>query len=201
MANLIIENTGLDHVYPDGVPIVETEIIMTDVYKKVTRMSSLAVLADPYFSRHTNSQKFFSELHPEGDRITRDFLEEGAREILPAFQPLQRWIPEVAVTAGTAPRFEFDSSGKIIYRWQNMDSRPDDYKLDYTSLTNFDTRPDNKNAENVKKYVQDALEDYVLMQLYRAIGYDKKYMDYFKSYEQNRSFVAFWAKNDTSLLR
>lgn len=201
MANIPIENTGLDHIYPDGVPIVVTEVLISDIYKKVSKVSSLAVLADPYFGKHTTAQKFFSELHPEGDRITKEFLEEGAREILPVFQPLQRWIPEVAVVAGTAPRFEFDSSGKIIYRWQNMDSRPDDYKLDYTSLTNFDTRLDNKNAENVKKYVQDALEDYVLMQLYRAIGYDKKYMDYFKSYEQNRSFVAFWAKNDTSLLR
>lgn len=201
MANLIIEGTGLEHVYPDGVPVIVTEILIADVYKKVAKVSSLAVLADPYFEKRSSAQKFFSELHPEGDRITKEFLEEGAREILPVFQPLQRWIPEVAVVAGTAPRFEFDSSGKIIYRWQNMDTRPEDYKLNYTSLTNFDTRLDNKNSENVKKYVQDALEDYVLMQLYRTIGYDKKYLDYFKSYEQNRSFVAFWAKNDTSLLR
>ena len=201
MANLIIENTGLDHLYPDGVPIVETKILLTDVYKKVTRMSSLAVLADPYFTKHTNAQKFFSELHPEGDRLTKDLLEDGAREILPVFQPLQRWIPEVAVTAGTAPRFEFDSGGYIIYRWQNMDTRPEDYKLNYTSVTNFDDRIDNKVTENVKKYAQDALEDYVLKELYRAIGYDKKYIDYTRSYEQNRQYVAFWAKSDTSLLR
>lgn len=203
MANLTIENTGLDHLYPDGVPIIETKILITDVYQKIARMSSLAVLADPYFSKHTNAQKFFSELHPEGDRITRELLEDGAKEILPVFQPLQRWIPEVVVTAGTAPRFEFDTdgNGKIIYRWQYMDSRPEDFKLNYTSMTYFDTRIDNKNAENVKKYVQDALEDYVLKELYRAIGYDKKYIDYNRSYEHNRQQVAFWAKNDTSLLR
>lgn len=201
MADLIIENTGLDHLYPDGVPIIVTEITMTDVYKKVTRMSSLAVLADPYFEKRTPAQKFFSELHPEGDRITKDLLEDGAKDILPVFQPLQIWIPDVAVIAGTAPRFEFNNAGKIIYRWQNMDTRPEDYKLNYTSITNFDNRIDNKIAENVKKYLQDALEDYVLKELYRAIGYDKKYIDYSRSYEQNRAYVAFWAKSDTSLLR
>lgn len=201
MANLIIENTGLDNLYPDGVPIIETKILITDVYKKVSKVSSLSVLADPYFSKHSAAQKLFSELHPEGDRITKEWLEEGAREILPVFQPLQRWIPEVAETEGTAPRFEFDSLGYIIYRWQNMDTRPEDYKLNYTSLTLIDTRIDNKNAENVKKYLQDALEDYVLKELYRTIGYDKKYIDYSRSYERNRQYVAFWAKNDTSLLR
>ena len=41
MANLIIENTGVDHVYPDGVPIVVLEIVMTDIYKRVARVSSL----------------------------------------------------------------------------------------------------------------------------------------------------------------
>jgi len=171
MANLIIEDTGLDHLYPDGVPIIETEIVMTDVYKKVTKKSALSVLADPYFSKHSNAQKFFSELHPEGDRLTKELLEDGAREILPVFQPLQRWIPDVAATAGTAPRFEFDTdgNGKIIYRWQYMDSRPEDFVLNYTSMTYFDDRIDPKNAENVKKYLQDALEDYVLKELYRAI--------------------------------
>ena len=201
MANLIIEDTGLDHLYPDGVPIIETEIVMTDVYKKVTKKSALSVLADPYFSKHSNAQKFFSELHPEGDRLTKELLEDGAREILPVFQPLQRWIPDVAATAGTAPRFEFDTLGKIIYRWQNMDTRLEYDKLNYTSNTLFHDRIDPKNAENVKKYLQDALEDYVLKELYRAIGYDKKYVDYTKSYEHNRQQVAFWAKSDTSLLR
>lgn len=201
MANLIIVDTGLDHLYPDGVPIIVTEILMTDVYKKVTKKSALSVLADPYFSKHSNAQKFFSELHPEGDRLTKELLEDGAREILPVFTPLQRWIPDVAVIAGTAPRFEFDTLGKIIYRWQNMDTRLEYDKLNYTSNTLFHDRIDPKNAENVKKYLQDALEDYVLKELYRAIGYDKKYVDYTKSYEHNRQQVAFWAKSDTSLLR
>ena len=63
MANLIIENTGVDYLYPDGVPIAEVSIAITDIYKKVARLSALAVNGDPYFSRHTKSQKIFSELH------------------------------------------------------------------------------------------------------------------------------------------
>jgi len=438
-ANLITSNTGLEHLYINGVPIVETEIAISDVFKKVARISSLAVQADPYFNKHTNAQKMFSEFHGEGDRITKMLLEEGAKDVLPVFQPLQRWIPEgvydvknvdysytgrtgnfswnnpkypggntllsikVCCTKGNgdvtfyvnyvqlgtvtlptstgadetfftydlsawlggtgitytnycylqnlrnanlpdlvevrvsnasvdfeydviietieydgitwvklladassvkiptvrdnilvnylyqsfswsnvsglkvygvtlnklagnafatintnlgagtkryvgatssgedftsetsdilsveviiedasedfryalvieigvpdlipSPRFEFDSSwntGKIIYRWQNMDSRLPEQKLDYTSATYFDTRIDTNNFDNVKKYLQDALEDYVLKELYRAIGYDKKYVDYNRSYENNRRNVAFWAKNDTTLLK
>lgn len=411
---LQIENTGLDHLYVNGVPVVEAEITITDIYKKVARLSSLAVQADPYFNDKSGAQKLFSELHGEGDRITRDILEEGARKILPVFQPLQRWMPEgeyaakavnylsedevtnflwnnpdvsnnivnsidVECVAGSAtvefyangsllgsadlpeagnvsysfsentrnnnptttvecrlvgdvgflynvtvrtteydgigwkkalttatevkyptvndeilvsklisafswsninsvdvhgvivkrltgsanvtinannvtgtqrflddstigedyqnssdaittieilledasddfsydliintgvldtlpsPRFEFDSlwnSGKIIYRWQNMDTRDSDQKLNYTSLTSIDIRIDPNIFDNVRKYLLDALKDYVLMELYRAIGYDKKYIDYKKTYNENRQQVAFWAKSDTSL--
>lgn len=92
--NLQIVNTGLDGCYINGIPIVEASIDINEVYKKVARISSLAVQADPYFSRHTQAQKIFSELHGEGDRISRDFIEEGAKDILPIFSPLQRLIPE-----------------------------------------------------------------------------------------------------------
>lgn len=436
-ANLQVVNTGLEHIYINGVPIIEAEITISDIYKKVARVSSLAVQADPYFDKATKAQKMFSELHGEGDRITREFLEEGAKEVLPVFQSLQKWIPEgvydvknvdysytgrtgnfswtnpkapgvntvlsikVCCTSGNgtvtfyanyielgsvvlptvsgydgaylsydlsgwlggtgvsfinycylqnlrntnvpsfiearvadasadfeynviistieydgitwtkalaantdvkvpvvrenivvnylhksfswtnsnnykvygitlnklegnamatintnlgvgtqryigstsvgddysteltditgaeiliedatdnfqysliiqvgvpslvpSPRFEFDSSwnaGKIIYRWQNMDTRDSDRKLNYTSDTFFDTRIDTNVFDNVRKYLKDALEDYVLMMLYRTIGYDKKYNDYRKSYETNRQYVAYWVKQDTSL--
>lgn len=436
-ANLQVINTGLEHIYINGVPIVEAEISISDIYKKVARVSSLAVQADPYFDKAAKAQKMFSELHGEGDRITKEFLEEGAREVLPVFQSLQKWIPEgvydvkkvdytftgrtgnfswnnpkypgantvlsikVCCTKGNgdvtfyanyiqlgtvtlptstgadqtfftydlsawlggtgitytnycylqnlrnanlpdliearisnssadfeydviietieydgitwakllstandvklptvkdnilvnylyqsfswsnpgglkiygvtlnklagnayatintnlgagtrrylgatssgedfttsltdvssvdvvieeasndfryalvlqvgvpdlvpSPRFEFDSSwnsGKIIYRWQNMDTRASDRKLDYTSSTFFDTRIDTNTFDNVRKYLKDALEDYVMMMLYRTIGYDKKYNDYRKSYELNRQYVAYWVKQDTSL--
>lgn len=92
--NLQIINTGIDYCYINGVPIVEAEIDINDIFKKVARISSLAVQSDPYFNKHTKAQKIFSELHGEGDRISMDFLEEGAKELLPIFIPFQRFIPE-----------------------------------------------------------------------------------------------------------
>ena len=92
--NLQVINTGLDHCYIDGLPIVEAEIEISDVFKKVARISSLATNADPYFARHKESMKIFSELHGEGDRITKDFIEDGARDLLSMFGPFQMLIPE-----------------------------------------------------------------------------------------------------------
>jgi hypothetical protein len=197
MANLIIENTGVDHLYPDGVPIAEATVAISDIYKKVARISSLAVQGDPYFNKHSAAQKLFSESHGEGDRITRDFLEEGARDILPVFQAMQRWMTD----AVPGPMFEFDlaDSGNIVYRWQIMDTRLENQKINYTDETLIDIRTDLNIVRNVLKYLKEALKDYVLCELYRAVGYDKKYVDYKRSYEQNRQQVAFWAKNDKSL--
>ena len=197
MANLIIEDTGVDYLYPDGVPIAEVTIAIVDIYKKVARLSALAVQTDPYFANFPESMKLFSQLHGEGDRITRDFLEEGARDILPVFQAMQRWMTDDA----PGPMFEFDlaDSGNIIYRWQIMDTRLEDFKINYTSETLVDIRTDLNIVRNVQKYLFEALKDYVLKELYEAIGYDKKHVKYFRSYNKNRQEVAFWAKNDKSL--
>lgn len=192
MANLIIENTGVDHVYPDGVPIVVLEVIMTDIFKRVVRVSSLAVLADPYFSKNTVAQKFFSELHPEGDRISDDFLKDAAGDILPVFSPFQRWM-----VTDVPLKFEYNSAGKIIYRWLNMDTRQE-YTLNYTPDMYQEIIIDPNVLASIKKYLENALVDFLLKELYRAIGYDKKYIDYFRSYEQNRQYVAYWLKNDRS---
>jgi len=196
MANLIIENTGVDHIYPDGVPIVVLEIVMTDIFKTVARISSLSVLADPYFSRNTAAQKFFSELHPEGDRISNDFLNDAATEILPVFSAFQRWM----VTDDSPELFEYDSvanPGKIIYRWLNTDTRGE-FTSDYTA-NNYDAICMDPNAyANINKHLTTALSDYTLKELYRASGYDKKYIYYNRSYEQNRQYVAYWLKNDRS---
>ena len=51
---------------------------------------------------------------------------------------------------------------------------------------------------NIKKYAENAFVDFLLKELYRAIGYDKKYIDYIKSYAENRQQVAYWLKNDRS---
>lgn len=99
MGNLRVINTGLDHHFINGVPIVEAKIPIEDVFERVARVSSLAVMGDPYFNQHSQAQKMFSELHGEGDRISMDFLKEGARDLLPIFTPFQRLIPEGAYDA------------------------------------------------------------------------------------------------------
>lgn len=193
MANLIILDTGLDHVYPDGVPIVVLEIVIADIYKLAARLSSLTVQADPYFLKIPNAQKLFSELHGEGDRITNDFLQDAAGDILPVFSPFQRWM----VTVDSPKIFEYNSVGKIIYRWLNMDTRGE-YTLNYTPDMYQEICMDPNVFANIKKYMENALVDFLLKELYRVIGYDKKYIDYSRSYEQNRQYVAYWLKNDRS---
>lgn len=199
MAILSIEdkNTGLYHLYPDGIPLAEVTLAIVDLYKEIGRVTSLSVQADPYFNDKTTAQKLFSELHGEGDRITRDFLENGAKDILPVFLSMQRWIPDEA----PGPRFEFDlaNSGNIVYRWQIMDTRLPDFKLNYTSQTLIDIRTDLNMIAQVEHYLKEALVNFVLRELYKAIGYDKKYLEYRKDYAFSRSYVAYWAKNDTSL--
>lgn len=193
MANLIIKDTGLDHIYPDGVPIVELEIVISDIFKLAARLSSLTVMADPYFLKMPNAQKIFSELHGEGDRITSDFLEKGARDILPVFSPFQRWM----VTADSPATFEFNNAGKVIYRWLNLDTRGE-FTSNYTADMYSEICIDPNRYSTIKKYLTDALVDFLLQELYRAIGYDKKYVDYHNSYEKNRQYVAYWLKYDNS---
>ena len=193
MANLIIKDTGVDHLYPDGVPIVVLEITITDILKLAARLSSLSVMADPYFEKIPTAKKLFSELHGEGDRITFDFLEKGARDVAPAFSPFQRWMN----TENSPEIFEFNLDGKIIYRWLNTDTRKEyisNYTVDMYDQICFDP---NRYA-NIKKYLTDSLVDFLLQELYRAIGYDKKYIDYHQSYEKNRQYVAYWLKLDNS---
>jgi len=198
MDTLTIENTGLDHLYPDGVPIAESSITISDIYKKAAHISALSAQVDPANKGQSHSQKVMSELHGEGDRITRDFLEEGARDILPVFSSMQRWMKDDL----PEPIFEFDTvanPGLIIYRWQIMDTRWEDQKINYTSATLIDIRKDLNLIVNVTKYLNDALKDFILKELYDAIGNDKKYAKHSRSYEQNRQYVAFWAKDNSSL--
>lgn len=196
MANLIIKDTGLDHIYPDGVPIVVLEIVISDIFKLAARVSSLTVAADPYFLKIPGAQKLFSELHGESDRISTDFLEKGARDIAPVFSAFQRWM----VTEDSPEIFEFNSAenaGKIIYRWLNLDTRGE-FTSNYTADMYSEICMDPNRYASIKKYLTDALVDFLLRELYRAIGYDKKYLDYHRSYEQNRQYVAYWLKMDNS---
>ena len=196
-------NTGVDYLYPDGVPIAEVAITIKDIIGYVARMTSLAAQTDPWFAKHTAEQKSLSELHGEGYRLFNDLLQLGASDILPVFQPMQRWMGTLKNEDDELVlMYEYDSGdneGKIIYRWQIMDTRTADFKIVYTSVTKVDIRVDLNNVRNVERYMKEALRDYVMMEFYRAIGYDKKYIDYKKSYNQNRQYVAYWAKNDLSL--
>jgi len=189
-------DTGIAHLYPDGIPIIETLLGLPSIYRKIARATSLAVQADPYFSKHSSSQKVFSELHAEGDRISKDFLLDGATEIAPVFSSLQRYMDD-----NVDPKFEFDSNAhpnQVVYRWQLMDTREESVKRNYTSETLRDIRIDPNIVEKVMRYTEEALRHYVMKELYRAIGYDKKYTDYYQAYEQSREYIAFWVKSDTS---
>lgn len=211
MAVLLIQNTGLDHLYPNGVPINEIQIGIEDIYKLAARLSSLTVLADPYFQKIPLAAKAFSELHGEGDRITSDLLEKAARDILPVFSPFQRWL----MMPDSVETFEYNGKAEsiylafylssflggnvshITYRWLNLDTRGES-PFNYTNDMYQEIMIDANNINHIKKYLIDALVDFLLKELYRVIGYDKKYIDYNRSYEQNRQYVAYWLKNDRS---
>ena len=75
MALVIDSTTGIDYLYPDGIPIFEASVLMSDIVKFVARKTSLASMTDPFFARMTSEQKELIELHGEGARIFSDFLE------------------------------------------------------------------------------------------------------------------------------
>jgi hypothetical protein len=200
---LIVENTGVDHLYEDGVPIAEVSATIADISQRIARITSLAAQTDPFFTRHTSIQKTLVELHGEGSRIFNDFLELGAKDILPIFQSMQRWMTAFNDENGDPVlMFEYDSvdhPGLIVYRWQLMDTRLADYKLDYTSETLVDIRTDLNVVRNVEKYLIEALRDYVLKEFFGTIGHQRMEDKYKKAYVESRSNVAFWAKSDLSL--
>lgn len=203
MPTLIVENTGVDHLYENGVPIAEVSVIIADIIEYVARISSLSAQTDPFFNKHSSIQKSLVELHGEGTRIFKDFLQFAATDILPVFQSMQRWMTAFTDSEGDPiVMYEYDSidnPGLIIYRWQIMDTRLDDSKQNYTSDTLVDIVNDLNIVRNVQRYLIEALRDYVLLEFYKTIGHERKRNEYFRSYNQNRSYVAFWAKSDLSL--
>jgi hypothetical protein len=117
--NLAIINTGLDHVYLNGIPIEELSFTIDDIIKEVGRVTSLSVQADPYFNDKSNAQKLFSEIH-SGDRTTMDFILRAAKDISPIFIPFQRQIPEgVPATKFVDYTLEL---GVDIFTWINPNS-------------------------------------------------------------------------------
>ena len=199
MALVIDSTTGIDYLYPDGIPIFEASVLMSDIVKFVARKTSLAAMTDPFFSRMTSEQKKLIELHGEGARIFSDFLELGAGDILPVFQPLQRLMPHFKdENDDTIESYEYDTvtnPGKIIYRWQNMDTRIEGMEHNFTNMTKVDIVVDTNIVRNVNRYLKEALRDYVLLEFYKTIGHPISKIEYAKQYALNRQYVAYWAKN------
>lgn len=216
MQSLVVDKTGVDHLYTDGLPIAEVSANISDIINYVARITSLVAQTDLFFAKHTMAQKYLSELHGEGTRIFADFLQLGATDILPVFQSMQRWMGVLKDSNDNLIlMYEYDrlipadptanppviesNTGTIVYRWQIMDTRMADYKINYTSKTYGDIITDLNNVRHVQRYMIEALRDYVLREFYKTIGHVSKAREYARSYEQNRSYVAFWAKSDLSL--
>ena len=193
MTTINPENFGVDHLYPNGVEVFEVTLNIPDIKDKIARRTALAAMTDPQI-RGLGEMAGLAQLHGEGDRITDDFIKDGADDLAKAFTALQRWI----VAEGSVSPYTYSRNVSIVYRWENKDTRTDESKQDYSVLTREDIRIDGGIVSKVSEYAQRAILDYVLKELYRAIGHDKKYLDYLKSYEQNRSYVRFWANSDTS---
>jgi len=115
--NLAIINTGLDHVFLNGIPIVELAFTIEDILREVGRVTSLAVQADPYFNDKTNAQKLFSEIHGSSERTAMDFILRAAKDISPIFIPFQRQIPE-GVPATKAVEYAL-SGAETLLTWPN----------------------------------------------------------------------------------
>ena len=204
MALVIDSTTGIVYLYPDGIPIFEASVLMSDIVKFVARKTSLSAMTDPFFARMTSEQKKMIELHGEGSRIFGDFLELGAGDILPVFQPLQRLMPHFKdENDDTIESYEYDTvtnPGKIIYRWQNMDTRIEGMEHNFTNMTKVDIVVDTNIVRNVNRYLKEALRDYVLLEFYKTIGHPINKIEYAKQYALNRQYVAYWAKNTKGVI-
>lgn len=87
---------------------VTVTITIADVYKLVARRTSVATETDPFYAQNSTEQKQYSQLHGEGDRITGDFLDEAAKEVLKAYVSRQ----------GDAAGVPYEKSAtEVIYRF------------------------------------------------------------------------------------
>lgn len=131
-------------------------IPIADVYAEIARRSSIATETDPFYKGSTTEQKQYSQLHGEGDRITRDFIEEAAKEVLKAYVSRQGDV------TGAAYEFDLASSGNIIYRFAE----------------NADPLEANQTAAitaRLQENTEDAIIYYGLVSLYRTDGNNKKH--------------------------
>ena len=138
--------------------IVITVPIAT-VQKEVARRTAIATETDPFYKGATTEQKQYSQLHGEGDRITNDFLEEAAKEVLKAY------ISRQGDVVGAGFEFDLANSGNIVYRFLE-NSVP----LNANQTAAITTR--------LRDNTEDALIYYVMVSLYRTDGNEKKQAEY-----------------------
>lgn len=129
--------------------VITVEI--ADVYKEVARRTSIATETDPFYGKSTTERKQYSQLHGEGDRITRDFLIEAAKEVLKAYLSRQGDV------TGQGYEFDLADSGNIIYRFS--EGAP---VLSANQSAAIETR--------LQDNTRDAIIYYVLVSLYRTDG-------------------------------
>lgn len=128
---------------------------LSDIYREVARRSAVVTATDPFYVSKSETDKQKSQLQGEGDRITRNFVEEGAKETLKVYVSRQGDV------SGVAYEFDLADSGDIVYRFaENDDPLP----------TNQTSAITSRLTDNTK----DAIIYYTLYSLYRTDGNSKK---------------------------
>ncbi len=126
-------------------------IAIADVYAEIARRTAITTETDPFYAQATTEKKQYSQLHGEGDRITRNFIEEASKEVLKAFISRQGDV----VAAG----YEFDliDSGNIVYRFAENAS-----PLEANQTAAITSR--------LQDNTEDAIIYYGMVSLYRTDG-------------------------------
>lgn len=131
-------------------------VSIASVYAEIARRTAIATETDPFYKGATTEQKQYSQLHGEGDRITRNFIQEASKEVLKVYKSRQGDV--------TAAGYEFDlaGSGNIIYRFAE-------------SASPLETNQTAAITTNLQDNTEDAIIYYGLLSLYRTDGNGNKY--------------------------
>ena len=93
MAIIELNNSGVDHLYPDGVEVFETTLDIVDVKKKVSRRAGMIAQVDPFFANYSDEQKNLVSINGQSDRITDDMILDAVRDIFPLFRYTVKFLP------------------------------------------------------------------------------------------------------------
>jgi hypothetical protein len=124
---------------------------ISNIFREVSRRSSLATSIDPFYANKTTQEKQKSQLQGEGDRITSDFTKEASKEVLKVFLSRQGDVN------GLGYEYDLNDSGNIVYRFaENDDPLPSNQTLAIKTRLIDNT--------------EDAIIHYVLSLLYKTDG-------------------------------